>query len=873
MADCGLKLQKYPGFVISGRFLRCWVGVLCLGQILIAGPAPVTVSPAVVTVRSGNRQQFIATFGATSGPVTWSVNGITGGNPVLGTITGSGLFTAPISDPGTALSITASITNPLASSTSTVGWQNPLPVLLSLSPATVNVGTFTVTLNGSGFVPGTYVSLNGASVGGTVLSSGQITFRATLTNPQSATVTVCNPAPGAAASHPLTLRALPPISVAVSPATATVRLGGIQTFVATVANAVDPSIVWSVNGQPGGNDTVGWVSTNGIYSGPATGRPSSPIVVTATSQSNPSASASATVTLQNPFPVIQWMSPGLLNHGSQLVTVKGAGFVAGSQVVCDGTPLPTTFVSTTTLTAGLVVLPNPAGSLAFQVSNPSPGPTTSAIWVEPIAATAPVVSELAAARFLEQASWGPDAASIAHVQAVGFGGWLDEQMVAPMSLLAPTIDNSNNLGPQQNDFITHALTGPDQLRQRVAFALSQIFVVSALKTGQPRQIVPYENLLLTDALGNFVDLFRDVTLSPTMGVYLDMVNSDLANAVTGTAPNENYAREMMQLFSIGTVLLNVDGTPQLDSTGRPIPTYDQPTIAELARALTGWTFPGPVLRSGHNPENYSGPMVPVETNHDLGAKTILNGQVLPPGQSAPVDLEAVVQAIAQHPNVAPFISFRLIQHLVESNPSPDYVARISQVFSQSGGDLAQVVRAILLDPEARQGDDPSVPVPSTGGHLREPLLYVINLLRAFYGNVSTPHSVEALAQVMGQQLFYPPTVFNYYSPLYRVGGGSPGPEFQLMNSATALIRPNSVYELFTKQLNGAVSFDLTSFTSLASSPPDLVDAVDHALLHGRLPMEVKSLIISALRSTTDPLLRVRTTIYLIATSGTYQVQH
>ena len=839
----------------------------------MAGPAPVTVSPAVVAVRSGVSQQFTATVGVTSGPVSWSVNGVPGGNPALGIITPGGLFTAPVSDPGVTLSVTASITNPVASSTSTVGWQNPQPVLVSLSPASVNIGTFSVTLNGSGFVPGAYVTLNGVSVGGSVLSPGKITFQATLTNPQSATVTVCNPSPGASASHPLTLKVLPPISVAVSPAVATVRLGGTQPLVATVANAVDPSVVWCVNGQPGGNETIGWVSTNGLYSSPTNQLPAGPVVVTAISKSNPSASASARISLQNPLPVIRLLSPGLLNHGSQSVTVKGTGFVAGSQVICDGTPLPTTFISPTTLTAGLVVLPNPAGALAFQVANPAPGPSTSPIWVQPIAAAAPLVSELAAARFLEQASWGPDAASIAHVQAVGFGGWLDEQMAATASLLTPTSDASNNLGPQQNDFIMHALTGPDQLRQRVAFALSQIFVVSALKTGQPRQIVPYENLLLTDALGDFVDLFRDVTLSPTMGVYLDMVNSDLANAVTGTAPNENYAREMMQLFSIGTTLLNPDGTPQLDSSGEPIPTYDQPTIAQLARALTGWTFPGPVLRTGHNPENYSGPMVPVESNHDSGAKTILNGQVLPPGQSAAADLEAVVQAIAQHPNVAPFVSLRLIQNLVESNPSPGYVARISQAFVQSGGNLGQVVRAILLDSEARQGDDPSQPLSPGSGHLREPLLYVINLLRAFYGTVSAPNSVKALAQVMGQQLFYPPTVFNYYSPLYQVGGGLSGPEFQLMNSATALIRPNSVYELFTKQLNGAVSFDLTPFTSLASSPPDLVDAVDHALLHGRLTMEIKSLIVSALRSTTDPVLRVRTTIYLIATSGTYQVQH
>lgn len=840
---------------------------------VLAGPAPITIAPAVVAVRSASAQQFTATVGATSGPVVWSVNGVVGGNAVLGTVTSSGLFTASVFNPGVPLSVTASINNPVSSSSATVGWQNPLPVLVSLTPTTVNIGTFTVIINGTGFVPGAQVSLNGVAIPATTLSPSQISFQATLTNAQSATIVVINPAPGSSASHPLTLKVVPPIAVQVSPVAFSVRLGATQPLTATVANALDTSVIWSVNGTVGGGPDVGWISTNGIYSAPATQIPIGTVVVTATSTVNPAASASAVVTLLNPTPVIQAMSPGNLPLGIQTISVTGTGFVPGSQVVCNGTPLPTTFLSPTSLTAGLNILPNPAGALGFQVVNPAPGPTNSVLWVQPISVASAQVSYLAAARFLEQAAWGPDAASIAHVQAIGFSAWLDEQMAAPISWNAPSSDSSNNLNPQQSDFIYHALTGPDQLRQRVAFALSQVFVVSALKTGQPRQIVPYQNLLLNDAFGNYVDLFRDVTLSPTMGVYLDMVNNDAANRVTGMAANENYAREMLQLFSIGTVLLNPDGTPQLDANGQSIPAYDQPTIVQLSRALTGWTFPGPTIAQGHNPESYAGPMQPVEANHDSGAKTILFGQVLPAGQATAADLEAVVQAVANHPNVAPFISLRLIQHLVESNPSPDYLARISQVFTQTGGNLGQVVRAILLDPEARQADDPMVAPNPNSGHLREPLLYTINLLRTFYGQVSIPHNVIALSQVMGQQLFYSPTVFNYYSPLYQTSGGLPGPEFQLVNSATSLIRANSVYELITKQLNGAVNFDLTPFTSLASSPSDLVDAVDHALLYGRLPIEMKGLILNALRATTDPVLRARTAIYLVATSAIYQIQH
>jgi uncharacterized protein (DUF1800 family) len=479
----------------------------------------------------------------------------------------------------------------------------------------------------------------------------------------------------------------------------------------------------------------------------------------------------------------------------------------------------------------------------------------------------PKVSYLAAARFLEQASWGPDAESIAHLEETGFDAWLSEQFAAPPTLYKASDSSADNLTEQQSEFFVHALTGADQLRQRVAFALGQVFVVSGKKTGQPRQMVPYQNMLLEDALGTYAKLLLDVTLSPTMGVYLDMVNDDKGDAKLGTSPNENYARELMQLFSIGTVGLNPDGS----ETGKI--TYDQSTITHTARALTGWTFPGKPISNGHNPENFDGPMLAVEAHHDQGQKVIVGGVVLPAGQSAEKDLEDVLHALSTHPNAAPFISLRMIQHLVTSDPSPAYLARVSAVFVSSGGDLKAVVRQILLDPEARQEDDPQSAIETKAGHWREPVLSVIGMMKNLRATVRPDNRLERFPSGLGQRVFYPESVFNDYSPLYRTSSGLLAPEFELLSSGTALMRANVVRNLVERGLNGDAQFDLSPFVALAGSPPDLVDEVDRAFLYGRLPATLKPEIVRAISVTHDYNLRVRSAIYLVASSALYQVQH
>jgi len=623
-------------------------------------------------------------------------------------------------------------------------------------------------------------------------------------------------------------------------------------------------VTWLVNGVRGGDAKFGTIDKEGTFLAPAILPANNVVEIEAASGG---ASGKASVTLLNPTPVISSVSPKSLTCGEQTVVIDGSGFVSGSQVKMGSAVLLPKFVSNKQVSViakiGLVT----GNTVAVTVVNPDPGGEVSLPAAIVLAPVSSKVSYLAAARFLEQASWGPSAESIAHVQEVGFEAWLSEQFAAPATLYKASNSAADNLTDQQSEFFVHATGGPDQLRQRVAFALGQIFVVSGLKTGQARQMVPYQNMLLNDAFGTYANLLRDVTLSPTMGVYLDMVNDDKGDPGLNTSPNENYAREMMQLFSIGTVGLNPDGS----ATGRA--TYDQTTITDMARALTGWTFPGKSITSGHNPENFDGPMLAVEANHDEGKKIIVNGVTVPAGRTAQQDLEDVLHTLATHPNTGPFISLRLIQHLVTSDPSPAYLGRVSAAFTASDGDLKAVVRQILLDPEARRGDDLSATLDPKDGHWREPVLATIAMMRALGSSVRPDNHLERFPTNLGQKVFYPGSVFNDFSPDYRTSNGLLAPEFELLGSGTALMRANVVRNLVEKGLNGDAQFDLSPFVALAGSPSDMVDAVDRAFLYGRLPQNVKEQIVNAVSATHDYNLRARNAIYLVATSALYQVQH
>jgi uncharacterized protein (DUF1800 family) len=487
------------------------------------------------------------------------------------------------------------------------------------------------------------------------------------------------------------------------------------------------------------------------------------------------------------------------------------------------------------------------------------------------------VSPTAAARFLEQASFGPTPESLAHVERVGFEIYLDEQFQAPQSPydLKPT---DVFVTPLQQLLFVNALTGQDQLRQRVAFALSQIFVISIDKVDNPTAFAGWLRMLSADAFGNYSTLLRDVTLSPAMGNYLDMANNDKPDPVAGTNPNENYAREILQLFSIGPVRLNPDGTVQLDARGAPVPAYTQETIQGLAHTFTGWTYPtAPGASPGFpNPEFYIGAMRADETHHDSGSKLLLRGVRLPAGQSAAEDLRAALDNIVQDANVGPFIGLRLIQRLVKSNPSPAYVARVADAFADNGsrvrGDLKAVVRAILLDPEARL--DTSGAAQPTDGKLREPILFVTGLLRALGGR-SDGSALLYWTSLMRQNALQPPSVFNYYPPDYQVPGYRVlGPEFKLHNGPAVLARANFVNAVISGSLGSTTTVDLSGLEPLAGDPPKLVDAIDRRLLRSMMSPAMRQALITAVASWPgdDVVSRVRTAVYLAAISSQYQVQ-
>ncbi len=676
------------------------------------------------------------------------------------------------------------------------------------------------------------------------------------------------------------------VTVTVSPSPAAVHVGTYLQFSATASSG---GVSWSVALPSGATGSPGSITTGGRYTPPSALPSTDTVMVTATSIASPTVSASSTVTILNPYPTVASTSPATVPLGSFTLTLNGSGFVPGAQVLYGGVALPTTYVSGTKLTAAGTATKSQKGTFVLvTVTNPNPGTASSQDVVSVLVGTSggPLKTPAnVASRFLDQAAFGPDSATIAHVRSVGLSAYLDEQFAAPISPYPDPSMTGYGINQIQSRFFTNAVHGRDQLRQRVGFALQQIFVASAVDESHPYQLVPYLRVFQNDAFGNYLTLMTDVTLNVAMGEYLDMRNNDMADPIRGTKANENYARELMQLFSIGVAMLNPDGTLQLDANNNPIPTYQQAQVAEFARVYTGWTYPTKpgATPQKHNPAYYIGNMVAYEANHDTGSKTLLNGLVLPAGQTAEQDLSAALSNIFNHPNVGPFVSKMLIQHLVTSNPTPAYVGRIAAVFNDNGlgvrGDLKAVVKAILLDTEARQGDNGPSPSPDTSGHLREPGFLIPAILRGAGALVNDTNNLPYQASNLGQVIFAPPTVFNYYAPGYLVpaeftpGVALTGPEFQLHSPSEAIGRANMASTLLYSNLGAGTVVDLTPFANLAGTPSSLVSAVSNAYCYGQMPAAMQTEILSAINGTSGNLAKAQAAIYLTVASGYYNVEH
>ncbi|WP_234413878.1 DUF1800 family protein [Ideonella sp. A 288] len=512
-------------------------------------------------------------------------------------------------------------------------------------------------------------------------------------------------------------------------------------------------------------------------------------------------------------------------------------------------------------------------------------------------ATQTAFSDAQAARFLAQATLGPTDAAIADVRRLGYTAWLAQEFARPVSpgnwdwLVGKGLDTNpdarNSAIGVDGQVWQRLITAPDSLRQRVTAALAEIFVVGFDGISGPYKqfkLAAWWDLLASHAFGSYRRLLEAVTLNAAMGSYLNTAGNQKENAGTGRLPDENYAREVMQLFSIGLVVLEPDGTPRLDGSGRPIETYTQDMVTQLARVFTGWNVDLPRGEAG--PAFARRPMVLNAALHSPLAASFL-GTTVPANTPGATALAMALDTLAAHPNVGPFIGRQLIQRLVTSNPSPAYVRRVAAAFADNGagvrGDLSAVVRAVLLDEEARS--DLGLVAPAFG-KLREPMLRLVHWARSFKatskgGDWAIGNTSDAATR-LGQSPLRSPSVFNYFRPGYVPAGteiaesGLVAPEFQLANESSVAGSLNYLRNVVGNS-HADLQADYAAELALAGDAAALLARVELLLCADQLQASTRSLIQGAIESLSAGTAagragRVHTAVLLVMASPEYQVQ-
>lgn len=519
----------------------------------------------------------------------------------------------------------------------------------------------------------------------------------------------------------------------------------------------------------------------------------------------------------------------------------------------------------------------------------------------------PTVQQLTeAARFASRASFGLPYDAIEDMVQSGTESWLQQQFSIPAGLHTPIVDDliarriAGEFTAFENDIELliqfrrlawwHcAVTCEDVLRQRIAFALSEIFVVSDnvdLLIVYPYALSTYYDLLVANAFGNFRDLLRDVALHPAMGNYLSHLNNSRSNPAANTFPDENFAREIMQLFSIGLFELNIDGSLRLDANGRVIPTYDNDDIREMAKIFTGFSWGGPGAFFGKQQPYFRAPMTMFDAFHEPGEKRLLNGFLVPAGQGGEQDFEMAIDMLFNHPNVGPFIAKQLIQRLVTSNPSPAYIERVARLFNNDGagvrGNMQAVIQAILTDEEIISPDDPN-----SFGKLREPVVRYLAMLRIFGASSSDGFIANSgyLLQTLGKQhSLSAPSVFNFYLPTHTPPGeiadaGLVAPEFQIVDSSTVVNMVNLLdFALFGDFVTDApapfaeVTLQFDQLEQLAGDVDGLIERLDILLTQGSLSEDSRDVIRDILIDIPDLPTRARLAIYMFMMSADYVVR-
>ena len=509
---------------------------------------------------------------------------------------------------------------------------------------------------------------------------------------------------------------------------------------------------------------------------------------------------------------------------------------------------------------------------------------------------APAITDREAARFLHQAALAATDSDIARVKTLGYSAWLDEQFAAPRSQghwdwmiekgYQNDANNTNNFQGVDNTLWRKLISSPDTLRQRMVLALSEIFVVSMAGLPVPWRgfcVAAYVDLLEESAFTTYRRLLGAITLSTGMGNYLNMRGNLKEDPGTGRLPDENYAREVMQLFSLGLYKLNNDGSVQTDATGKAVETYNQATVSGLAKVFTGWDY---TQFDRTNPGFQRLPMSLIANRHSSAEATFL-GTTIPAGTPGDQALQTALDTIANHPNVAPFIGRQLIQRLVTSNPSPAYISRVTQAFNDNGqgvrGDMKSVIKAVLLDSEAR--GDPATQ-PASWGKLREPVLRFVQWARSL--GAASPNGLWNIGDTsdpgrrLGQSPMRSPTVFNFFRPGYVPPNTSLGtqglvaPEFQITNESTVVAYVNFMQAVIPGGI-GEVKAGYVDWLALANDPAALVNRIELLMAAGQLSGATLTSITTAIagiaaNSDAARLNRIYAAILLIMAAPEYIVQ-
>ena len=596
-------------------------------------------------------------------------------------------------------------------------------------------------------------------------------------------------------------------------------------FEAVFDGTPNEAVVWSLSPS-----STGSIDSHGVYTAAATQTAKSDQVI-ARFKSDVSITAQYTIPLTSALPTLTSLSPSTINPGtSTVVHVIGKNLDVSDSVIVGGNAVAATLVSPAQLDVTVLTPAYATGTVSVFVHVDGPDGGDSNVVNLSLAASS-VVSYDAAVRFSQQAAYGPAGDQIKEIQSRGFDGWIDWQLSQPRYMY------ENDLGMDYGIYMANSQQSKFALRQRLSLALREIYSFGYSPACYVSECGHYwESLIERDAFGNEKTLLTDVALSPLMGTWLsNAINFD-GYPYNFTA-NQNFAREFMQLMTIGPDLINADGTLKHGADGLPINSYTEQNVIEMAAALSGWTFPAV---DGVSPSFYMvnglSPMVAAAGAHNIKQKEVLPGLVLAAGQSAPQEMSEVIDALFKHPNMAPFLSKQLIQHLVSSNPSPAYVARIAAVFDADPagvrGNLAAVVKAILLDPEARRGDDPSSGYASDS-HLMEPILFISNLFNIIGGRF-TDDRIYLSINPMGQEPLMEPSVFAYFSPTNALSDGTLSPEAQLLNNNAAMAKISFVNNVLKGSLPGvAADLRLSPLWSSTTSA-DAIDRMNHLMFHGTM---------------------------------------